>query len=388
MYLFDRLMQADPDAVAGGGAAEVSKPSMDDTIGALFDQMQGDGKVDEAGTLVDPEAGSAPADLAAGNAAPARGPDGKFASKVAAQDTETTNGAKDPVAGVVPAPKADTPTAVATSQFPEAPRSWNAQEKAEWAAMTEGHRAAAHRREENFHAGIEQYRGKASHFDALHAVISPHAEIFKETGQNAVENVGALLNLQQVLYRGDESQKLGTLLQIVEQSGIKPEVLIQGLQNPTARPAQDPRYDILAKRHDELARKLEQVQVAPLQSEIERFFGDPKNEFLKEPGIQESMLELSTSGVAKSVQEAYDKACRLSDSVQAKVSANKAEADRKVQAERDAAEAKRKADLVAKATKASSINVKPRGATAGPAAKGTMDDTIGKEYDRIMGSRN
>jgi hypothetical protein len=70
------------------------------------------------------------------------------------------------------------------------------------------------------------------------------------------------------------------------------------------------------------------------------------------------------------------------------VTAQKAEADRKAQAERDAAEAKRKADLAAKATRASSINVKPRGATAGPAAKGTMDDTIGSIYDRIHGSQN
>lgn len=380
-------MQADPDAAGGGSGPETTanEPAdMDSTIAALFDKMQEGGEA----TNEETDADSPAADEPAAKPASARDASGKFAKAATApEDGDSGKGGKDPGTAVAAKPEEAAAAAPAT-QFAEAPKSWNATERAVWAKMPEEARTAAHRREEDFHRGIEQYRGKAATFDSLHAVISPHAEIFKASGQNAVENVGALLNLQQVLYTGNDEQKIGTLLQIVEQSGIKPEVLIQGLQNPQARPAQDPRYDSLARETQQLRQTLSELQVKPVQNEIEKFFGDPKNEFLAEPGLTDSMLSLITSGVAKTVQEAYDKACRLSDTVQAKVTAQKAEADRKAQAERDSAEAKRKADLAAKATRASSINVKPKGATAGPAAKGTMDDTIGSIYDRIHGSGN
>src|SRR5688500_17745371 len=381
--MIGRLMHADPDVAGGasGAEAETEAPSMDSTLKSLFDKIQAEGKVDAAGTLVDTEADTTDEAAKRGRARDATCKFAKTAAEVADDDTTGRDAVKPAVAAV------ETPAAVET-KFAEAPKSWNAAERAAWTAMPEAARAAAHRREENFFQGIEQYKGKAATFDQLDAVIRPHAEIFQQTGQTAIENVHALLNLQQVLYRGDEQTKLGTLLQIVEQSGIKAEVLIQGLQNPQARPVQDPRYDSLARELQQTRAMIQESQFKPVLSQTEAFLADPKNEHVSEPEVTAGMEMLLKSGAAKTLQEAYDKACRLSDSVQAKVSAGKAEAERKAQAERDAAEAKRKADLVAKATKASSINVKPRGATAGPATKGTMDDTIGAAWDRIHGSGN
>lgn len=388
MNLFSRLMQADPDAVAGSPSGEASTPSLDHTIGALFDKMEAEGSANdpEAHETRPGEHGQASdATVVQKPASRTRAADGTFSAKATGEELDPAEAAKD--TGPAVETKPETPAAPA-SQFAEAPKSWNAAERAAWANAPEAVRAAAHRREEDFHRGIEQYRGKASTFDALDAVIRPHAEIFTKRGQTAIENVGALLNLQQVLYTGDETEKFDAILHIVEQSGIKPEALLEGLQNPRQRPAQDPRYDTLVKRQEALEARIREAQTAPVLNEVEAFLADPKNEHLSEPGMTDSMLGLINSGVAKTVREAYDKACRLSDSVQAKVAATKAEADRKAQAERDAAEAKRKADLAAKATRASSINVKPRGATAGPATKGTMDHTIGAAYDRMHGSGN
>ncbi len=380
-FMIGRLMHAEPD-LGGGGAAAEAPASMDATLNALMDKMEAGGDettTDHAGT----EPGSDAADAGRpANTGRARDATGKFA-KPAVTATADAGEAAAAVAKPENGTDPSAPTTVA-SQHPDAPKSWSAAERADWDKLPENYRAAAHRREENFFKGIEQYKGKASNFDALHAVIAPHAEIFKASGQNAVENVGALLNLQQTLYNGTDEQKLGTLLQIVEQAGIKPEVLINGLQNPAARPAQDPRYDTLARETQQLRQMLSEVQIKPVQSEIERFFGDPKNEWLSEPGLTDRMLIEIQSGAAKDLKEAYDNACRLSRTVEAKVAARKAEADSKAQAERDAAEAKRKADLAAKAQKASSMNVRTRGVTTGtPTKKGTLDDTIGATYDAI-----
>lgn len=375
LNLFRRFEETNPGDMAGGGAS--ATPSLEDTIAAQFDAIEARGSETTADESVADDGVQQVEKPATGRG---RDATGKFTKPAATSDAgEAATAVAKPEDGSDPAGA----TQVA-SKHPEAPKSWSNQERADWDKLPENYRAAAHRREENFFKGIEHYKGKAANFDALHSVIAPHAEIFKASGQNAVENVGALLNLQQVLYTGNEQQKLGTLLQIVRESGIKPEVLLEGLQNPQQQPAQDPRYDSLAKRLEQTEARLSEAALRPVQSEIERFFGDTKNEHLSEPGITDAMLSLITSGVAKNVQEAYDKACRLSDTVQAKVTAQKAEADRKAQAERDSAEAKRKADLAAKAQKASSMNVRTRGVTtATPTKKGTLEDTIGATFDAI-----
>jgi hypothetical protein len=386
--MISRVMQADPDAIGSSPAAgsESSSPSIDDTIGALFDKMHAEGGSDEdEGIAAESSSEAAEEAEKTADSKPAgraRDATGKFAAK---QESEGENVAETGKEGAKPATDSNPETPAAATQFADAPKSWNATERAAWATIPEAARAAAHRREEDFHRGIEQYRGKAQTFDQLHAVIAPHAEIFKASGQNAVENIGGLLNLQQVLYTGSDDQKIGTLLQIASDVGIKPEVLLQELQNPRQQPAQDPRYDTLVKRQEALEARLQDAQLKPVLGQTEAFLADPKNEFASDPAIQQRMLIEFQNG-AKDLQEAYDNACWADRNVRAKIQQKTAEAERKAQAEREAVEAKRKADLAAKAKQASSINVKPRGATAGPAAKGTMDDTIASIYDRIHGS--
>lgn len=395
-FMISRLLHSDPDLAGGGGGdggdASGGAQDMDSTIGALFDKLQSEGRTEPGNEGTSAESGTTEEEqdpaAEANSAARARDASGKF-TKAAIETEKPLAVTPDPNDKTVkPAITPEVPPAQAVSKFAEAPRSWSAVEKAAWAGTPEEARAAAYRREEDFHRGIEQYRGKAGHFDALHAVISPHAEIFKQSGQNAVENISGLLNLQQVLFTGSDDQKIGTLLQIVENVGIKRDMLLAGLQNPKAQPAHDPRVDSLARETMQLRQQLSQVQQAPLLNEVQKFWADPANEYLSEPGVFDLMMQMIQSGVAANAQEAYDKACRLSDPVQAKVSAKKADAERKAQAEREAAEAKRKADQAAKAKQASSINVKPLGATAGRPAKGTMEDTIGSIYDRLHGSRN
>jgi hypothetical protein len=382
MNLFARLMHADPDLSGGTAAAAEAPASMDATLNALMDKMEAGGDetaTDDAGT----EPGSDAADAGRpANTGRARDANGKFAKPAV---TATTDPGEAATAVTKPADGTDpAATAPVASKHPEPPKSWNTEERADWEKLPENYRAAAHRREENFFKGIEQYKGKAQTFDAIDAVIRPHAEIFKLAGQNAVENVGSLLNLQQVLYTGSDDQKIATLLQVASNVGIKPELLLAGLQNPPQQPAQDPRYDTLAKRLEQTEARLSEAALKPVQTEVERFWADPKNEYLGEPGVADLMTKLITSGVATSTQEAYDKACALSDTVKAKVAAKAAEAESKAQAERAAAEAKRKADLAAKAQKASSMNVRTRGVTTGtPTKKGTLEDTIGSTFDAI-----
>lgn len=341
-----------PEASTTATDVTSAAPSMEDTIRSTLADINSRGSDEQAGSK------AAPTDTQGG---PGRTRDtgGRFAKAGA---TDAGGGS----AAAVPAEAPATTDAPVVDKHAEPPKSWNATEKAEWAAMTPGQRAAVHRREEDFHRGIEGYRGKATHFDALHAVISPHADIIQQSGQNAIENISGLLNWQRTLYSGNATEKVASLLTIAANVGIKPEEIVEGLNNPRSAPAQDPRYDSLSRELQQTREMMSQMQMAPVMSQIESFFADSKNEFAGEQEVQDQMLMLIRSGVTKDLRVAYDKACKLSDSVSSKLEARKREA-----------EAKQKAELAAKAAKASSINVRTRGATpVGQAAKGTMEDTI------------
>lgn len=330
-------------------------PSMEDTIRATLADINTRGADDQTGkasAATDPE--SSPGR--------ARDATGKFA-KAAATDVGKPGAA-------IAAAETNTPADASVDKFGEAPKSWKAERKAEWAALPPTIREEIHRREEDFHQGIEKYRGESNNFRALDAVIRPHADIIQQSGQNAIENIGGLLNFQRSLYSGSDADKVQTLLQIASNVGIKPEAIVEGLNNPRLAPAQDPRYDSLSRELEQTRQMLSQVQMAPLMSQVESFMADPKNEFVQEPEVQAEMERLLKSGSVQTLRQAYDKACRLSDSVQAKVEQRKRET-----------EAKQKADLAANARKVSSINVRTRGATpAGSTAKGTMEDTIRATY--------
>ncbi len=379
MNLFARLMQADPDVAGGATGAETPAPSLEDTIAASYDKLMA-GDPDETESAAEDTVDDAGEPAAAPAGTRARDANGKFAKAGKVDGGEPAAGATEAVAEVA----AETPAPVA-SKHPEAPKSWSNEERADWDKLPENYRAAAHRREENFHKGIEQYRGKAAYFDSLHEVIAPHAEIFKKYNQTPQENIGNLLGLQQALYSGDENTKLGTLLNIAREIGVNTESLVTALQNPQTQPAQDPRYDALAQQLARQQQMLEQQARAPIESQTQAFLADPKNEFLTVDGVQATMERLLKSGVAETLQQAYDKACKLSDTVTATLDQRKREADAKERAAKETEERKRKADLAAKAQRASSINVRQQGVTTGqPAKKGTLEDTIGATYDKLM----
>jgi hypothetical protein len=374
LNLFRRLQETTPgEATTSPGGAP---PSLEDTIAKAYDALEARGSEADQGTEL-PEVTEADQDPEPDAGSRARGPDGKFA-KAATEVSDAGKGSDD--SGAQQTPPVETPA----TKFADPPKSWRGPAKAEWSKVPEALRDEIYKREEDNFRGLEQYKGNAQRFEALHAVIAPHAEIFQQSGQNAIENIGGLLNLQKALYTGDDNTKLGTLLQIATNVGIKPEAIQQALANGWNQPVQDPRLDAVMKRLEQSEARFSELQRAPIMSQVESFLADPKNEFASDPAVQARMQIELMSGGAKSMQEAYDNACKLVPSVTQTLEQRKREADAKEREAKAKEDAKRKADLAAKAAKAASINVRPRGVTTGTSAKkGTLEETIGATWDAI-----
>lgn len=256
------------------------------------------------------------------------------------------------------------------------PVSWQKELADQWAALPEAVRQQVYKREQDFHNGISQYREAAAVGNALWGSIGPHIDTMRQMGATPQQVVNELMGLWHTMVAGAPEQRRETLLRIAQQAGID----IAGA--PSASTDQSGASPDLAP----VTQRLQRVEYALQQSEqfrqqqeyetrldeVSRFAGDPKNEWF--PLVQDEMLAMIRSGYARGLQDAYDKAIRLSPAVAAK------------QAEKAAAEqAKKDAEKAAAAKKAAAANVTRRGTAPVAPRKGTMDDTIREEFRRLHG---
>lgn len=262
----------------------------------------------------------------------------------------------------------DTPPA---SAWPEAPKSWTKDAQEAYAALPENIKAEIHRREGDFHKGIEQYKQMAHVGQTLDKEIRPYAELIQQHGTTAQNVVRELLATQKQLTTGTAEQKAQVVAKILRDYQIDTNAVNQALQQPA--PAQpDPHFSQLADEVNQLKSQLSQAQLAPYIEQVNKFASDPANEFY--PIVEEDMNALLAQGRATDLKDAYNKAIWANPETRAKLLAKQQEGERRKAAETAAA-----------AKKAGSTNVERRGTAPQAPANGTMEDTIRAEYRRLNG---
>jgi len=332
----------EPDSTLPEGSEPSELPSMDDTIRDTLRGLES-GEPDEAPA----ETQSRERDAA-----------GRFAK----------------TASSAPADTAEPP--VDKKPHDDYPVSWQKELADQWAALPEAVRQQVYKREQDFHNGISQYREAAAVGNALWGSIGPHIDTMRQVGVTPQQVVPELMGLWHTMVTGTQEQRRETLLRIAQQAGID----IAGSQSASTDPqGMPPDLAPVTQRLQQIEHALQQSEQARQQQEYEtrldevsRFAGDPKNEWF--PLVQDEMLAMIRSGYARGLQDAYDKAIRLSPAVAAK------------QAEKAADEqAKKDAEKAAAAKKAAAANVTRRGTAPVAPRKGTMDDTIREEFRRLHG---
>lgn len=344
--------------------------TMEDTIRATWKDMREPKPVEEPKETpkVEKQPAEKPVEPKAG---PERDEQGRFKAK-APDGTETiVEGEQKPEPKAVEEQPAteDEPKA-AESAFPEAPSSWTKDAKEAYAELPENLKAEIHRRENDFHRGIEKFRGMANIGEVLHKEISPYAELIQQNGTNAPAVIRNLLSTQKTLLQGTPEEKANTVASILSEYGIDTELVNAAIQNPRA--PRDPAISHLTEQVSALQKQLSEAQVSPYMQAVETFAADPKNEYF--PIVQDDMLALLQMGRASDLQDAYNKAIWTNPESRAKLMAKQQEDERRRAAEKAAA-----------AKQASSTNVNRRGTPPAAPANGTMEDTIRATYKKLAG---
>jgi hypothetical protein len=308
----------------------------------------------------------------------ARAADGKFAKADDAAAPVVADPVAAPVAQPVAAqePAQSAPVASAT----QAPSSWTAAAKAEFAKASPVVQQEVLRREQQMHDGIAQYKEKATYADTLHKAIAPFEQTIRSMGVEPAVAISALLNADHQLRYGSPAEKMNSFLNIAQSYGID---LSQGIPE---RQQVDPNIQHLQTQLQNTQQQLNQVlttqqqrEQMELNSQIERA-KQGKEHF---DAVRNEMAALLQAGSAKDIDEAYDMAVYARPDLRQALLAKQLEEKLAAENQKRAEEAK-KADEAAKAARAAAApNVARRGTLPAHKPAGSMRDTMQETLEKI-----
>ena len=225
------------------------------------------------------------------------------------------------------------------------PASWKKDYHEAWTTADPKLKEYAWKREEEMRAGVQPLLTKAQYADQMQQAIEPYMNNIRGLGIEAPQAVKALMEADNVLRHGSPQQKQAYFAQLAQQYGINMgEVQIQptdpnfyAIQNELAQV----RGEVLNWKQAQ-----ENAQNEALLSEINQF--QSKAEYFEE--ARPTMIQLLNSGVAKDLDDAYQKAIRLDNDLFTKhQQASQGQADA---AKREAS------NRAAKAARAAAVSVK------------------------------
>lgn len=249
-------------------------------------------------------------------------------------------------------------------QRAEAPKSWKAEQRANWDKLDPAVANYISQREQEMSRGVEQERERLAPAVQMYQSVEPFVSELRKHGANPEAIARDLFYTHRLLATGDEATKLQTIVGIAHSVGIPlHQMLTQGNVPQHFQQHLDPNVMAAQQRARDAQNQLEQRNFQD-QNSIQQAALDEVNRFKEtHPHVDElgpTMQRLLQAGEATDLDSAYSKALRLNDKLFEQSQAS----------QREAAEKQRRidADKAAKAAKANAVST--RSATPGTAANG------------------
>lgn len=232
------------------------------------------------------------------------------------------------------------------------PASWKKDYHEPWNTVDDKVKEYVWQREEQMRKGVEPLLTKAQYADAMQEALAPYMNTIQGLGLKPEQAIGALAQADHVLRTSSPEQKVQYLMQLAQQYGIN----LNGAQQ--SAPMVDPNFyalqnELNSVRGEVLSWKQQQeaIQNQALLSEINSF-AQGKEHFEE---ARPAMIQLLQSGMAETLDDAYEKAIRLDPGLFQAVN----------EAKQAAEAAKRSAELNRAAKNARAAAVSVRGSTPG-----------------------
>ena len=255
----------------------------------------------------------------------------------------------------------------------EAPKTWKPEAAAAWAGVPPVVQAEILKREEDIFRGIEGYKADAQVGKTIKSIMQPYEAIMQQVGINPYQQVKQLMDSHYILATGTPQQKIQFMHKLAQDYKID-----LGIEAPYV----SPEVSGLQQELNAVKSKLQEFETqgadaarSRIRAEIDAFATDPKNIHFAE--VSEDIAILLKSGVAKTLEDAYQKAVRMNPVTYQKEQARLL----KEQQDADAAERKRKADAAKLSTAANVRSRSTPGSVTAPL--GSIDDTLRETLAKI-----
>jgi hypothetical protein len=220
------------------------------------------------------------------------------------------------------------------------PASWKKEYHEHWAKADPKIQEYAWQREEQMKRGVEPLLSKAQFADAMNQALEPYLPTIQGLGLKPEQAVAALAQADYTLRNSPPAQKMQYLTQLAASYGINLNQVMQGGQQ-TAQPSVDPmvyqlQNELNTVRGEVMGWKQQQemAENQTLLNEINSF--SMTAEHFEE--ARPTMIQLLQSGVAETLDDAYEKAIRLDSDLFDKVqSARQAEVSQRQATEKNRA---------------------------------------------------
>jgi hypothetical protein len=237
------------------------------------------------------------------------------------------------------------------------PASWRKDYHEVWQKADPKMQEYAWQREEQMRAGVEPLLSKAQFADAMQEAISPYMQTIQGLGLSPDKAVAALMDADHKLRNSDPQTKLVYFQQLAQSYGINLGAM-QGQQGQMPQQTVDPTVYALQNELNKVRGEVmgwkqqqEMMENQTLLNEINQF--SLKADHFED--VRPAMIQLLQSGMAQTLDEAYEKAIRLDPNLFDQVT--------KAQQAEAAAKQAKEQNRAAKAARAAAVSV--RSATPG-----------------------
>lgn len=229
------------------------------------------------------------------------------------------------------------------------PSSWKRDYHEVWQTADPRLQEYAYKREEEMRAGIEPLRSKAQFADQVNEAIEPYINTIQGLGIDAPRAIKALMEADHALRYSPPDQKRVYLANLARQYGIDlGDIGVASQGGPV-----DPNLYALQNELNSVRGEIVSFKQQQEQAESQALLGEINNFATKAEHFEEArptMIQLLQSGVASTLEEAYEKAIRLNDDLFQQTR-------QRSQAEAEATK-RESANRAAKAAKAAAVSVK------------------------------
>ena len=221
------------------------------------------------------------------------------------------------------------------------PASWKKDYHEVWQSADDRMKEYAWQREEQMKAGVQPLMEKARIADQFQEVLNPYMETIRGLGIDAPKAVQALMEADHALRYSDPQQKQQLFLRLAQQYGVN-----FGDGSQLQQQSVDPNISALQQELNRVRGEVLSWKEQQEQAQNQSLLGEINNFAMKAEYFEEArptMISLLQSGVASTLEEAYEKALRLDDNLYQQVQQSQqaqAEAQQKVAANQAAKKAR------------------------------------------------